>query len=93
MNFELLSYFLGILFALIRTAFTYIAFPIIRLIINHGKFGKKRAKKIALWNSIIVGAIYFILTAISGSDRAWSPLPAMLYYGINCAILTDRYVE
>lgn len=88
MNTDLL-YLLRILLALIRTAFTYMVFPLIRLLINQGRFEKKKARKIALWNSIIIGAFYFVLTALSESDRTWSIVPAMLYYGINCAILTD----
>jgi hypothetical protein len=83
-----------LLLGLFLTALTYMAFPFIYMMINIGKnegrFEKKRAKKIALWNSIIVGAIFFVLNVISENNSTWSPLPAMLYYWINCAILTDK---
>ena len=75
---------------LILTIAAYMAFPLIRLLINQGKFEKKRAKKIALWNSIIVGAFFCFLTFSGNSGSTWSAAPAVLYYWINCAILTDK---
>ena len=85
---------LNLLLSLILTVIAYLAFPIIRLVINHGKFTKKQAKKIALWNSIIVGAFFCIVTiATSDSGTTWNAAPAVLYYFINCAILTDKNAE
>lgn len=82
---------LGVLvFSFILTAAAYMAFPLIKLNRNHGKFEKKRAKKIALWNSIAVGAFFFVLTAFVEEDPTWSSTPAFLYYWINRAILTDK---
>lgn len=94
MDADLFYFYIGIFFAFFIQTLTYMGFPFIYMMINIGKndgrFEKKKAKKIALWNSIIVGSIYFILTVLSESDRTWSPLPAMLYYWINCAMLTDK---
>ena len=67
------------------------AFPLIMLYANHGKFLKKRAKKIALWNSIVVGAFFCILTIfIDSASTTWNAAPAALYYWINRSILIDR---
>lgn len=82
--------FISLLFSLILTVISYMAFPLIRLWMNHGKFEKKRAKKIALWNSIVVGAFFCILTVSGDSGSTWNAAPAFLYYWINCAILTDQ---
>ena len=78
--------------SLLLTAIIYMAFPLIRLVINHGKFEKKRAKKIAFWNSIIVGAFFCIVTiGTSDGGTTWNAAPAVLYYFINRALLTDKY--
>ena len=70
------------------------AFPLIRLLINGKRFPKKRANKIALLNSIIVGAIFFIATAaLSESATTWNAAPAFMYYWINKAILTDKHMD
>ena len=87
-----MNYFSAILLSVILTAIAYMAFPLIRMLINHGKFERKRAKKIALWNSIIVGFVFCILTLSISGGRAWSAAPAFLYYCINCAILTDKTI-
>ena len=78
--------------SLLITAICYMAFPLIRLAINNGKFEKKRAKKIALWNSIIVGAFFGIATiATFNGGTTWNASPAVWYYFINRALLTDKY--
>ena len=82
--------FASLLLSLVLTVIAYMAFPLIRLLINHGKFEKKRAKKIALWNSIVVGAFFCILTISGDSGSTWNAAPAFLYYWINSAILTDK---
>ncbi len=87
---EMDELFANLLLSLILTIIAYMAFPLIRLLINHGKFEKKRAKKIALWNSIVVGAFFCILTVSGDSGSTWNAAPAFLYYWINCAILTDK---
>jgi hypothetical protein len=78
-----------LLLGLLLTAIVYMAIPVIMLFRNDGKFDKKKAKKIALWNSIILGGIFLIITASTGSG-AWSAGPALLYYWINSAILTGK---
>ena len=82
--------FASLFLSLILTIVAYMAFPLIRLLINHGRFEKKRAKKIALWNSIVVGAFFCILTVSGDSGSTWNAAPAFLYYWINCAILTNK---
>ena len=75
--------------AVILTTVVYMFFPIIKIITNHGNlFERKRAKKIALWNSIVVGAIFCIVTSVFIGP--WSAAPAFFYYWINSAILTER---
>ena len=75
--------------AVILTTVVYMFFPIVKIITNHGKlFESKRAKEIALWNSIVVGAIFCIVT--SAFIGPWSAAPAFFYYWINSAILTER---
>ena len=82
---------MNLLVSIVLTATVYMAFPLIRLAINHGKFEKKRANRIALWNSIIIGAFFCIVTTgLSNGGTAWNASPAVLYYFINRAILTQR---
>ena len=84
--------FANLLVSVLLTAVVYMAFPLIRLAINHGKFEKKRAKKIALWNSIVVGAFFCIVTiGTSDGGTTWNAAPAVMYYFINRALLTDKY--
>lgn len=78
-----------IFLSFILTIFVYLLVPILSLGINGGKkFDEKKAKKIALWNSIIVGFIFCVLTINSGS--AWSAAPALFYYFINKKLLTEK---
>lgn len=89
-----LDFFLNAAIVFILQTFIYMAFPFIILMLNLGRnecrFERKKAKKIALWNSIIVGAFFFILTTMSKGTKTWNPFPAMMYYWINSAILTDK---
>lgn len=78
--------------SLILTAFAYLAFPLFKLLINGRRFSKDRAKKIALWNSIVVGAFFCIITTSLESVSAWSASPALLYYWVNSVILTNKNV-
>lgn len=82
--------FFNIFFMFILTAISYMIFPIIRLIINKGKFNNKKAQKIALYNSIIVCVIFFIATISMKEGFFWKPIPAILYYWINRAILQEH---
>lgn len=84
----------SIILSLVLTAVAYMVFPLIRLLINGGRFAKNRAHKIALWNSIVLGAFFCITTiAVSEDGTIWNGAPAVLYYWINRAILTDKDVE
>ena len=86
-----MDFIVDLLLRILLTAVAYMVFPIIRLIINDGKFERKRARKIALWNSIVLGLIFCILTiAISESGTVWSAGPAVLYYWINRALLSKK---
>lgn len=86
--------FTSIILGLLLTAVIYLAFPLIKLLINDGKFSKEEAHKIALWNSIVLGIIFCVLTsAISDGNVAWNAAPAVLYYWINCTILTKKDVD
>lgn len=80
--------FTSIILGVLLTAVIYLAFPLIKLLINDGKFPKERAHKIALWNSIILGLISCVVA--SAKYATWSAGPAFLYYWINCAILTRK---
>ncbi len=83
--------FTSIIFGLILTAVAYMAFPIIRLLINGCRFTPKRAHKISLWNSIVLGAVFCFLTIVLFEDgTVWNASPAVLYYWINKLILTDK---
>ena len=84
-----MEYFAYMLLGLLLTAVFYMGFPLIRLYCNHGKFEKKKARSIALWNSVVVGAVFLLLTYLGGSS-SWSYGPAFLYYLINRAILTKK---
>ena len=83
----LIKLFIGI----ILTAISYMAIPLIALLINNGRFEEKHAKRIALWNSVILGVIFCIITInLSDTNATWNAAPAILYYGINCALLTKK---
>jgi len=79
--------FVQLLGGILVTAIGYLAVPFV-LRTSRGKYEPQKAKKIALWNSIIVGACFCIASADKGV--AWSAGPAFLYYWINCSILTDK---
>jgi len=69
----------SIILSLVLTAVAYIVFPLIRLLINGGRFAKNRAHKIALWNSIVLGAFFCITTiAVSEDGTIWNGAPAVL---------------
>lgn len=72
---------------LFLTAFCYMLVPLIFLM-KDGRTEAKRAKRIALWNSVIVGAIFFLLS--TASNLQWNAAPAFLYYGINYWILREK---
>ncbi len=76
---------------IIITAAAYMVIPLVYLAVNQGRFDEKRAHKIALWNSIIIGAAFMLLTIeMSDGNVVWKAAPAVLCYWINRAILTNK---
>lgn len=85
---------MDIVLSLLLTAIAYMAFPLIKLLTHGGRFSKSRAHKIALWNSIVLGAAFCIATiAVSEDGTIWNGAPAVLYYWINRSILTDKNAQ
>lgn len=84
-----LSYLLEVLIGVFLTAVIYMAFPFIYMTINLWKTGKKipkaTAKRISLWNSIVIATFFLLITTLNGVQ--WRPLPAIIYYYINCLVL------
>lgn len=77
----------GLVIGILITCLSYMLIPVI-LKLKNGRYDESKAKKIALWNSIIVGGIYMILTIeLMGTSCAWNAGPAFLYYGINFSLL------
>ncbi len=81
---------MGVLGSLLITAIAYMAVPMIMMASNGGKFPKKKANKIAIWNSVIVGILFLIITISVEATAGWTPTPAFLYYWINRAIITEK---
>lgn len=78
--------FLVILFL---TAVVYLIFPIAYRA-NTGGINLRTAKKVAFFNSLIVGSIFFIITISLSEDVTWSIVPAITYYHIAKLILISR---
>lgn len=83
-----IQFILLVFISLAIAAIPYMAFPIIKLILNHGRFAKTQAKQIALWNSVTLGA--FSLWLVISAEGVWSIVPPFVFYWINRAILTDK---
>lgn len=88
-DYTFAAYIAIIIIAIHLTAICYMAFPILRLIIHRGKFERKKARRIALWNSIVLGVIFFVLNAAL-FESASAPTPAIIYFWINFAILAKK---
>lgn len=83
----------GLVIGILITCFSYMLIPVV-LKVKNGSYDESKAKKIALWNSIIVGGIYMILTIeLMGTSSAWNAGPAFLYYGINFSLLKSGNKE
>ena len=81
---------MNILIDLLITLFVYLTFPIFYRC-RYGKVEKKRASKISLWNSIIGAFVFVLIRAAMGALNPVSSFaPAVLYFYINRAILTDK---
>lgn len=69
------------------TALCYMIVPFIFVKVLKKKYNKKQAKKLALWNSIIVGLLFLVITVIIyGPTSTWNAGPALLYYMINSSL-------
>lgn len=73
----------NIIFSLILTIVAYMIYPFIRTKFMKVEYDENTCKKMALWNSIIVGGIFLILTSALQENATWSAGPAFLYYWIN----------
>lgn len=80
--------FNDLLFAVLKTAFAYMAIPIVLLLIRQKRFDESVGGLIALCNSIVLGLIFCILSA--KNNASWNAFPAFLYYYINKRILTKK---
>jgi hypothetical protein len=87
-----MDYFFNLLLSALFTAIAYMSFPLLRIWINMGKFERKQAHRIALWNSIVLGISFFFLTIFLDAGT-WRATPAILYYWINKAILTEKTIQ
>ena len=72
--------------SLVATIFLYLLVPIIIRFKHKKALEKKKATKIALINSIIVGLMCLIISAIQGNT--WTPITATLYFFVNRYLLT-----
>ncbi len=79
-----------LLFGIIITFISYEAFPFISVFLMRKEYNEEQAKKMAKWNSIIVGLIYLIITVDQDQNVTWSPAPAILYYFINSSIWVKK---
>lgn len=73
----------NIIFSLILTIVVYMIYPFIRTKFMNVEYNENTCKKMALWNSIVVGGIFLILTTALQENATWSAGPAFLYYWIN----------
>jgi hypothetical protein len=73
---------------IILTAICYMAYPLIRLKMNKGGFNPKKSQTIALWNAIIVGGMFLVISSANG--QRWTGAATFLYYYINKSVLTDK---
>lgn len=82
-----------LIIGILLTAAINMAYPAIRLYMNGGKFPPEKAKKIALWNAIVVCLIDIVVWAANGGGSVYRFGPAVLYYFINKAALTSKIEE
>ena len=77
-----------IIIALLSTAILYLIFPILYSQMK-GKVSKKKGKRLALINCIVVAFLCIVISAAMGVNPAASGAPAFLYYLISKRILID----
>lgn len=80
----------SVILGVLLTFVCYTAYPFITTKVKRKKYNKKECQKMAMWNSIIVGFIFCVITAIFDSNATWSAGPAFLYYWINKDLWVDK---
>lgn len=80
----------GLLIGLALTIISYMIYPLIRTKLMHVEYDEKSCKKMALWNSIIVGGIFMIITLSIQENGTWNAAPAFLYYWINKSLWVSK---
>ena len=79
-----------LLVGLALTFLMYEAYPFFRVIIMGKKYNKEEAKKMALWNSIVLGSLSFIITASIDPSAKWTGGACILYYFINKSLWVSK---
>ena len=77
---------ISLLVGVALTAICYCGYPLVRIKLMKKKYNEKEAKKMILWNSIIVGFIFLILTVSMRKNIVWSGGPMVFYYYVNKSI-------
>ena len=72
----------SLIISIILTAICYMAYPFFSTKILQKEYDEKACQKMALWNSVIVGGIFFVLTTVY-TDNMWNSITAFFYYYIN----------
>lgn len=75
----------------VATAIIYTIVPVAYRLYHNAAVEKKKAFKIALTNSIIIGLIFAIITINKGEE--WNVSPCVLYFFINELILSYKGKE
>lgn len=85
------STFIQLLIALALTIICYEIYPFIMVVIMHKSYTSEEARKMALWNSIVVGVVLGIIALIlDGPRAAFNIMPAVTYYWINKHVWANR---
>ncbi len=80
----------NVLISIAITAAAYMIYPWIMVVICKKRYTKEEAKKMALWNSIIVGGIFLVVTTALYGVNVWNAMPAFLYYYINSSVWVSK---
>jgi len=70
------------------TILSYMLIPAIIRIKNHSALDKKKATKVALINSIVVGLVWAVITISAGGE--WNATTCVLYYFVNRFVLSYK---
>lgn len=79
-----------ILIGLLLTIFFYEVYPFVRVIIMKKNYDEKQVKKMSLWNSIIVGLLFAIVSFIIDENAPMNLAPAVLYYFVNKLVWVNK---